>query len=181
MAKTPRTPKAATTPQIENPCKDRVSRIRRMLEENEQSDLYSPNAVSRKPWDLAVKRQAETAAAADKASFNPARAFRDMKISVEDAIEQGDKVVIRWRLRGTWVGAVGDIKATGREINVTGMNIYRFVADKIVEEDGEMDWASFAQQAFGGSSASSALAQACSNSFDLVSRPPEKFRGSGPL
>jgi hypothetical protein len=167
MAKTPRTPKAATTPQIENPCKDRVSRIRRMLEENEQSDLYSPNAVSRKPWDLAVKRQAETAAAADKASFNPARAFRDMKISVEDAIEQGDKVVIRWRLRGTWVGAVGDIKATGR--------------DKIVEEDGEMDWASFAQQAFGGSSASSALAQACSNSFDLVSRPPEKFRGSGPL
>lgn len=178
MAKTPTRP---SPPQTENPCIDRVSRIRRMLEENERTDLFSPNYISRKPWDLAVKRQAPNAAAADKAFFDPSRAFRNMKISVEDAVEQGDKVVVRWRLRGTWVGGVDDVKATGRPINVTGMNVYRFVADKIVEEDGEMDWATFAKQAFGGSAASADLAKACSNAFDLVSRPPEKFRGSGPL
>jgi ketosteroid isomerase-like protein len=170
-----------TTLTTEDRCVDRVSRIRRMLEENEQSDLYSPNYVSRKPWDLAVKRTARTGAEADKSFFNPTRAFKDMKISVEDAIEQGDKVVIRWRLQGIWAGAVGDIKATGRPINVTGTNFYRFVGDKIVEEDGEMDWASFAQQAFGGASAGPGLAEACSSSFELVSRPPEKFRGGGPV
>jgi hypothetical protein len=161
-------------------CLDRITRIRRMLEENEDTGLFSPNAISRKPWDLAVKRMATDAAAAEKASFNPLRSFRNAQISVEDAIEQGDKVVVRWRLRGTWVGGIGDIKATGRPVNVTGINVYRFVGDKIVEEDGEMDWASFAQQAFGGAAAGPAgLAEACTSAFDVVSRPPEKFPGSG--
>jgi predicted ester cyclase len=180
MAKT--TPRAPIT-QAEPIRLDRVATIRRMLEENIQTDIYSPNFVSRKPWDLAVKRQQKDAVAAEKASFNPTKAFRDMKISVEDAIEQGDKVVIRWRLRGTWIGGVGNIKATGKPINVTGINIYRFVGDKIVEEDGEMDWASFSQQAFGGGEggALAAAAAACSESLTAVSRPAEIFPGAGPI
>jgi len=162
---------------------DRVAAIRRMLENNEKSDIYSPNFVSRKPWDLAAKRTAKTAAVAEKTFFDPSRSFTDMKISVEDAIEQNDKVVIRWRLRGTWTGGFGRIKATGKPINVTGVNIYRFVADKIVEETGEMDWASFAQQAFGGGGAGAQAAltsAACQEGLAAVSRPPEVFTGAGP-
>jgi predicted ester cyclase len=177
MAKTPTT---GPITQVEvRP--DRVSLIRRMLEENVQTDLYSPNYVSRKPWDLVMKRQQKDPAVAEKTFFNPAKAFKEMKISVEDAIEQGDKVVVRWRLRGIWTGGVGNLKATGKPINVTGINIYRFVADKIVEEEGEMDWATFSKQAFGGAAAGADLAQACSNALDQVSRPPERFPGAGPI
>jgi predicted ester cyclase len=167
---------------------DRVAAIRHMLENNVKSDIYSPNFVSRKPWDLAAKRQAKTAAVAEKTFFDPSRSF---KISVEDAIEQNDKVVIRWRLRGTWTGGLGSVKATGKPINVTGVNIYRFVADKIVEETGEMDWASFAQQAFGvggvgagavggGGAAAVSASAACQEGLAAVSRPPEVFTGAGP-
>ena len=177
MAKTPTRPPT----QADNVCADRVSLIRRMLEANEQTDLYSPNYVSRKPWDLAVKRQQRDGAAAEKAFFNPSKAFKEMKISVEDAIEQGDKVVVRWRLRGIWTGGIGGLRATGKPINVTGINIYRFVADKIVEEEGEVDWATFSKQAFGGATAGAGLAQACSNALDVVSRPLEKFPGAGPI
>jgi len=168
---------------------DRVAAIRHMLENNVKSDIYSPNFVSRKPWDLAAKRQAKTAAIAEKTFFDPSRSFSGMKISVEDAIEQNDKVVIRWRLRGTWTGGLGSVKATGKPINVTGVNIYRFVADKIVEETGEMDWASFAQQAFGvggagvgapGSAAAVSASAACQQGLAEVSRPPEIFTGAGP-
>jgi predicted ester cyclase len=177
MAKTPTRPIA----QAETLRADRVSLIRRMLEENEIIDLYSPSYVSRKPWDLLVKRQQKDALTSEKTFFNPTKAFKEMKISVEDAIEQGDKVVVRWRLRGIWTGTVGSVKATGRPINITGVNIYRFVADKIVEEEGEMDWATFSKQAFGGAAASADLAQACSNALDQVSRPAEKFPGAGPI
>jgi hypothetical protein len=162
---------------------DRVAAIRNMLENNVKSDIYSPNYVSRKPWDLAVKRLAKTPAIAQKTFFDPSKAFAGMKISVEDAIEQNDKVVIRWRLQGTWNGGLGTVKATGTPINVTGINVYRFVSDKIVEETGEMDWASFAQQAFGvgGAGALSASASAaCQKGLAEVSRPPEAFAGAGP-
>jgi SnoaL-like polyketide cyclase len=180
--KVKRVPGQLTTGPIVQPKLDRVAAIRRMLENNEKSDIYSPNVVSRKPWDVAAKRLAPTPAVAEKTFFDPSRAFKGMKISVEDAIEQNDKVVIRWRLRGTWVGGLGNIKATRKPINVTGVNIYRFVSDKIVEETGEMDWASFAQQAFGlvAGGGGAAIAAACQRGLVEVSRPPEAFTGAGP-
>jgi len=177
--------RAAVTP-VPVPIKlDRVAAIRNMLEHNVKSDIYSPNVVSRKPWDLAAKRLAKTPALAAKTFFDPSRAFKGMQISVEDAIEQNDKVVIRWRLRGTWTGGLGPVQATGKPINVTGVNIYRFVSDKIVEETGEMDWASFAQQAFGvggggGGGISASASAACQRGLAEVSRPEEAFPGAGP-
>jgi hypothetical protein len=154
---------------------DRIARLRRMLEENEDArDLFSPHYVSHKPLDQLLKRRAKTEAEAAKASFNPRKVFAGARISVEDAMEDGDKVVIRWRLRGTWSQPVGGIKATNKKINITGVNIYRFVGDKIVEEFGEFDAASFAEQAFSAQNAA-----ACREALTAVSRPPESIFGPG--
>ena len=156
---------------------DRVARIRRMLEEGEDSDLFSPNFISNTPWQNAVKRGA---LGKEKTGLFAKRAFSDAKISVVDAIEEGNNVVVRWRLRGKWSQPIGDVKPTGQPVDVTGINIYRFVGDKIVEEHGQFDSGSFASQAIGGGINPAACAEALRS---LASNPaPEIGRGgpSGP-
>ena len=154
---------------------DRIARIRRMLEEGvDDRDLFSPHYVSHKPWDVMLRRRARTEDDAAKANFNPRKVFRGARISVEDAVEDGDKVVIRWRLRGIWAGSVAGLKPTNKKINITGINIYRFVGDKIVEDFGEFDAASFGAQAFSAQNAA-----ACQEALTTISRPPESAFGPG--
>jgi predicted ester cyclase len=144
---------------------DRVSRVRRLIEERmfekvekgSKTDLFSPNFVAHTPWHTAVKHGAVNAK--EKGPFVQ-RLFSDASISVLEAVEDGDKVVVHWRLRGKWTKPFAGIKPTGQPIDITGMNIYRFVGDKIVEEHGEVDLASFATQAIGGGVNPAACAQA---------------------
>jgi predicted ester cyclase len=49
------------------------------------------------------------------------RAFPDAQSSVEDQVAEGDKVVTRWRARGTHRGALGPIPATDREFEINGV------------------------------------------------------------
>ena len=60
-------------------------------------------------------------------------AFPDMKVTTEDIIAEGDKVAIRWTVTGTHQAELMGIPASGRQITWTGMTIYRFVDNKIVE------------------------------------------------
>lgn len=143
---------------------DRVSRIRRILEENKQDpELFSPHLVSHSPWDAVFKHHHKGAA---EEFFKPESALDSLKISVEEAVEDGDKVVVRFRVQGKWTKPFAGIEPTQREIDVTGINIYRFVGDKIVEKHGEIDWATFGKQAFGGLSA-----EACQRALQAVSLP----------
>lgn len=61
------------------------------------------------------------------------RAFPDAHSSVEDQIAEGDKVVTRWRARGTHRGALGPIPATDREFEMNGVTIERIAGDRIAE------------------------------------------------
>jgi len=56
------------------------------------------------------------------------------------------KVVVRWRARGTHSGSFRNVKPSKRNIDVTGITIYRFSRDKIVESWGEFNAASLAKQ-----------------------------------
>jgi predicted ester cyclase len=91
--------------------------------------LFAPNYVQHKAWsDPAGKR-----------AFRAKQAFPDLKMSVEDTIESGDRVVVRWRAQGTHTGAVGNIKPTGNKVDFTGITIYRFAGGRIVESWGQAD------------------------------------------
>ena len=61
-------------------------------------------------------------------------AFPDIRITIDDLIEAEDKVVLRWSMLGTHHGVLQGIAPTNRKVAATGMAIYRFVGNKVVEE-----------------------------------------------
>jgi steroid delta-isomerase-like uncharacterized protein len=67
-------------------------------------------------------------------------AFSGIEDVVEDMIGEGDKVVTRWTLRATHTGEFRGIPATGKQITVTGIGIFRFSEDgKVVESWDSLD------------------------------------------
>jgi predicted ester cyclase len=64
-------------------------------------------------------------------------AIPDLAVSLEDQIEAGDRVVSRWRARGTHTGPLRmpgvDLAPTGRPIDFAEIRIDRFAGDRIVE------------------------------------------------
>ena len=73
-------------------------------------------------------------------------AFPDFNITVEDMIDEGDKVVARLSLRGTQKGMFMDIPQTGRQVMATGLSIFRLVDGMIAEEWFIFDALGLAQQ-----------------------------------
>jgi steroid delta-isomerase-like uncharacterized protein len=61
------------------------------------------------------------------------RAFPDARSTVEDQVAEDDKVVTRWRARGTHQGRLAPLAATGREFEIHGITIERIASGKIVE------------------------------------------------
>ena len=60
-------------------------------------------------------------------------AFPDMKVVIDQTIEQGDKVVARWTSTMTHQGEFLGFAATGKKATVTGTSIQRISNGKIVE------------------------------------------------
>ena len=62
-------------------------------------------------------------------------AFSDLEITIEDQIAEGDKVMTRYRWRGTHTGGrFLDVPATGRKIEATAIVVHRVVGGKVKEE-----------------------------------------------
>jgi steroid delta-isomerase-like uncharacterized protein len=61
------------------------------------------------------------------------RAFPDAHSTVEDQVAAGDKIVTRWRARGTHRGELGGMPPTGRAFEMNGVTIERIVGGKIAE------------------------------------------------
>jgi steroid delta-isomerase-like uncharacterized protein len=59
--------------------------------------------------------------------------FPDLSLVADDIIVEGDKAVKRWTVRGTHKGEWLGIPATGKEIAMTGTNVFRIADGKIVE------------------------------------------------
>ena len=65
-------------------------------------------------------------------------AIPELRSTVEDIFAEGDKVIVRWTLRGTHRGnieipSVATIPPTGKQVSMAGMDIYYFKGGKIVE------------------------------------------------
>ena len=63
-------------------------------------------------------------------------AFPDLSTTIEDLVAEGDKVVVRSRLRATHLGTFQGIPPTGKPIEIEAINIYRIANGKIVERWG---------------------------------------------
>jgi steroid delta-isomerase-like uncharacterized protein len=63
-------------------------------------------------------------------------AFPDIEDTVEDIVAEGDKVVVRWRSRGTHQGEFMGVAPTGRHVAFTGMRLFRIAGGVIAESSG---------------------------------------------
>ena len=61
------------------------------------------------------------------------RAYPDARITIEDQLVEGDRVVTRWTGRGTQTGQLMELPPTGKKVAVPGVQIDRFSGGKIVE------------------------------------------------
>ncbi len=78
------------------------------------------------------------------------RAF-DLHRTNEFLIAEGDMVVAHDTYRAKHIGEFAGIPATGKEVTLTGVDIYRIVDGKIVETWFEADFTGFLQQLRSGS------------------------------
>jgi steroid delta-isomerase-like uncharacterized protein len=74
-------------------------------------------------------------------------AFPDRRITHEDTIAEGDKVLIRWSVSGTQEGELQGIPPTGRRMTLTGFDLFRIdEGGKIAEMWQEADMLGMMQQ-----------------------------------
>jgi steroid delta-isomerase-like uncharacterized protein len=73
-------------------------------------------------------------------------ALPDLRITLEDDMAEGDKVVTRWIGQGTHQGELMGIAPTGNQVTITGITIHRIEDTKIVEEWSNWDALGLMQQ-----------------------------------
>jgi predicted ester cyclase len=150
-----------------------------MIEDNvEDPQLFSPRFVSRAPVDLATQRYLKGHAGT---KLNLTSVFSDLRLSVVKAVEHGDEVIIDWRLRGKWTGALPFapmLKPNGTPVDFTGTYVYHFVGDKIVSKTGLFDTPTLVKQMVVGGGL---RAEECEDAIIKVAQPPEMFGTEGGL
>src|ERR1051326_1470955 len=73
-------------------------------------------------------------------------AFPDLRMTVEDVIGEGDKVVQRRLYQGTHKGELFGIPATGKPVSVSQIIVSRLASGKFAEEWAETDFLGMLQQ-----------------------------------
>jgi steroid delta-isomerase-like uncharacterized protein len=73
-------------------------------------------------------------------------AFPDLRVIVEDAITEGDKIAARCTVRGTHTGEGIGLAPTDRPVEFTGMTIVRVKDGKVVEAWNNFDFMAMFQQ-----------------------------------
>src|SRR5207237_7726691 len=118
-----------------------------MLEEDGGigEELFATDAVNHQPWDLAAQTLGRSPTSGDDEAdeeLDFSSMFTDTDVTIEDAVEDGDDVIVSWRLRGVHSREVFGIRPTNEPVNATGQTTYRFADGKIVESWGAVDCSS---------------------------------------
>lgn len=66
-------------------------------------------------------------------------AFTNTTIRIEEIVEEGDTLAWRWRYRADHTGDFMGVPATGKQVAMSGISIFRFRDGKIVEGWNNMD------------------------------------------
>lgn len=62
------------------------------------------------------------------------KAFPDLNVTVDLIVAEGDLVSVRWTARGTNTGSGNGIPATGKQVQTSGITMFRFADGAIAEE-----------------------------------------------
>lgn len=73
-------------------------------------------------------------------------AFPDFYLTADDIVVEGDKAVKRWTARATHLHPYMGIPATGKQVTVTGTNVFRIANHRIAECWAQSDTLGLLQQ-----------------------------------
>jgi steroid delta-isomerase-like uncharacterized protein len=97
-------------------------------------ELLAPDFVNHTPFNPAETRDEFLARIG---AFR--QAFLDLRMTVDEMLADGDRVITRWSATGTHEGEFRGIAPTGKTVTVTGIAIDRVVDGKRVEGWAEID------------------------------------------
>ena len=72
--------------------------------------------------------------------------FPDVRITVEDQIAEGNKVVTRWTMKGTHKGEYEGVAPTEKQVTMTGIFIHQVEDGKLVDRWNQGDQLGLLQQ-----------------------------------
>ena len=72
--------------------------------------------------------------------------FPDLSATIDDLISEGDKLVLRWTVRGTHTGEFLGIAATGNEVTLPVTEVFRLADGQLVEAWDQYDRLHLMQQ-----------------------------------
>src|SRR5688572_24008858 len=100
------------------------------LVRREQEELWNHTGDLDAAGDLFAPELAE-AARQEASDFR--RGFPDVVSTIEDLVAEGDRVAARWSARATHQGEYVGLPPTGKEVEFTGISVYRIEGGKIAE------------------------------------------------
>jgi predicted ester cyclase len=109
-------------------------------------EFVAPDAVDHDPATPAQMRELRGPELVKRTAGMYRAAFPDVRISVDDVIVAGDKVVLRWHSEGTHRGELAGLAPTGARGSVTGISIDQWKDGKVVETWTEWDNLGLARQ-----------------------------------
>lgn len=122
--------------------------IRRWLEEMDKhnfdfiDEVFSPQFIFHLPGNPEPMKYEEYR------EFIPSvyASFPDLRHKIEDLIEEGDRVVVRVKNSATHRGDFMGVSATGKEVQIGAIMIFRLVEGEFVEAWEEADFLGLMQQ-----------------------------------
>jgi steroid delta-isomerase-like uncharacterized protein len=86
-----------------------------------------------------VRRRGPASAPQDREQFKDSvravrLAFPDLRTEIEEIVEEGDRLAIRWRSTGRHTGTFLGVPATGKAVEVSGATFARFDGPAVAEE-----------------------------------------------
>ena len=123
--------------------------VRRLLEEPWKGDLRVVDELVDPNYVGYVASSPEPLRGPDGFKENVATyraAYSDARITVDEQIAEGDKVVTRWTGRGKHDGDLMGIAPTGKQVKVSGLTFSRLANGKVIEEYTNWDTFGMMQQ-----------------------------------
>lgn len=79
------------------------------------------------------------------------KSFPDVRVTIDDIVCEGDKVVVRNTWRATDTGGFAGMAPTGKSVEVSGIVIWRIEEGRAAERWAVIDYRSLIRQLSGGS------------------------------
>jgi len=99
-------------------------------------EIFAPDARFHGP-DWAPSGRGPEVIKQDAAAYR--NAFRIDKLTRDLEVAEGDLVTHHWTFTGTHVGDLGAVKPTGRQVTVSGIDVYRVRDDRIADMYQQFD------------------------------------------